>query len=460
MTDKMYFISSSMFSLMDPTMSVWDEEKQTWVLNEERWYNYCMDMANRGVNMFRWLGWSVWPNWSDSNGYKTNLTPFVQVSEGVFDLTKRNNKYWEIAEQMIRIMNYPSQKAGNTAPGISLWIDLFYQYTNDSHDQQFSPWRNNVQGIKNLYDIENRQYALAYMLEWFKLAKEKGLKIVFGMGNEMTAESLDFCYFILETMDQQKIWPHAWAICPDIPSNGNDLFKKLPSYIYDYNLFMWHPLRQDPADRWDTSIIRPTHGCCGCENNQGVNVFEQAMDYWAVHPIRWQVSDDGCMGGATPRPGVDQWTQMVTRICTYHGTEALTKVWNGIEMPIMGIEHLPDDEPWDDCKEEQLKIFEAMAVPYEQYIGPLANKGKWTVPYVKPECQIGEVKTETCYDGSVIITATCENGKWKETGNTCPIPPEQKCSCFYYINWNDKLFGISNFIKCIFGKIDKYCKDK
>lgn len=457
----MYFAISDMFAMTAPNQKfvTWDEVQKTWVLNEERWFNYCgPDMANRGVNQSRWLGWNCWYDWYDSS-YTHNLTPFVQGDDGLYRLTQRNDKYWEIAEKMIRIMNYPSQVEGNTAPGITLWIDLFYQYTNDVDDIRKSPWRNNTHGITSLYDPAARPFAEAYMLEWFKLAKEKGLKIVFGMGNEVTVEGLDFCYWMLDVMDRERIWPHSWAICPDIPSDGNDLFKMLPKYIYDNGLFMWHPLRQNGNTYWDTSIIRPTHSCCGCVNDQGVNIFEQAMEYWACLPIRWQVSDDGCMGGSTPRPGVDQWTQMVTRICTYRGTDALTINWNGIDKPTMGIEHLPDDEPWDDCRDEQLKIFEAMAAPYEQYVALWENKGKFNIPYVKPECQIGETKTETCWDGSTITTHTCENGKWKETGNVCPPKPTD-CKCIYYLNIHDSWFGIGNFFKCILGKLPPYCKDK
>lgn len=461
MADKLYVIDGDFFTLTAPSQGhvTWSAEKNTWVLNTERWFNYCgPDMANRGVNMMRWLGWSVWPNWTDPNGYKTNLTPFIQVSDGVFDLTKRNDKYWELAEQMIRIMNHPTQKEGVTAPGITLWMDLAYQYTNNKDDIKFSPWRNNVQGIKDLYDPACWQYFEKYMLEWFKLSKEKGLKIVYGMGNEMGEESLDFCYRMLDVMDRERIWPFAWGIGPEIPSpNGNDFFKKLPKYIDEHNLFMWYPYRD--SNWWDTDILRPTHGCCNCENNQGVNVFNQAMEYWAGHPIRWQASDDGCMGGATPRPGVEQWEDMVTDICTWDGgTGALTKVWD-IEYPLMAVEHLPDDEPWDTCREEQLKIFEAMVRPYEKYLGKMANHDQFPYTYVQPECQLGETKTETCWDGSTIVTHTCENYKWVPTGNTCPAEPTD-CKCTYYLNIHDSWLGIPNFIKCLFGKIKPYCKEK
>jgi hypothetical protein len=429
MTDKMYVIDGDMFVLTAPGQGhvTWEESKKDWVYHEESWFNYCgPDMANRGVNMMRWLGWSVWPNWYDNQGYKTNLTPFIQVSPGIYDLSKRNNRYWEIAEQMIRVMNYPSQQEGIDAPGITLWIDLAYQYRNDNDDIKFSPWRNNVQGITDLYDPKCWPYFEAYMLEWFKLKKEKGLNIVFGMGNELGKDSLEFCYNMLDVMDKEHIWPFAWAICPEVPAvdGWGDTFKYLPKYIDDHNLFQWYqPWRG--SKWWDTDVIRPTHGCCNIPDRNGNNIFQLAYGYWANHPIRWQASDDGCMGGATPRPGADLWYSMSKQICR---GQALTKQWNEpIEYPMIGIEHLPDDEPWPTCREQQLKIFEAMISPYESNHGPLANHGKWSLVYVKPECQIGEVKSEVCWDGSVNVTHTCVNGKFVPTGTTCPVKPSHKC---------------------------------
>lgn len=40
-----------------------------------------------------------------------------------------------------------------------------------------------------------------------------------------------------------------------------------------------------------------------------------------------------------------------------------------------------------------------------------------------PECQVGEVKTMTCTDGSKIVTEKCVDGKWTPTENVCPTPP-------------------------------------
>lgn len=78
------------------------------------------------------------------------------------------------------------------------------------------------------------------------------------------------------------------------------------------------------------------------------------------------------------------------------------------------------------------------------------------VPPVPPECKIGETKTAKCKDGSIMVTDTCgDDGKWKPTGMVCP---PMKCSCLYFLNTGDTAFGIVNFLKCIFGKIEKYCK--
>ena len=48
----------------------------------------------------------------------------------------------------------------------------------------------------------------------------------------------------------------------------------------------------------------------------------------------------------------------------------------------------------------------------------------YTSPPV-PECDAGETRTETCWDGSEIVSETCVDGKWAGTGNTCPAEPGQ-----------------------------------
>ena len=133
MTDKMYLISGSLAApfWQGDKFVMFDDTLNTWVLDEQRWFNFCHNLANRGVNLMRWLGWTVW----EDTG-KKNLTPFLFDENGKYILSSRNDKYWEIVEKMIKIANYPSQKSGITAPGITLWIDLFFQYYNDPDDKK------------------------------------------------------------------------------------------------------------------------------------------------------------------------------------------------------------------------------------------------------------------------------------------------------------------------------------
>jgi len=116
------------------------------------------------------------------------------------------------------------------------------------------------------------------------------------------------------------------------------------------------------------------------------------------------------------------------------------------------VETLP--QSWDD--DNGIVNFKAIAQAYrDEYGSFLYNTGKYPQPIL--ECKIGETKTETCWDGSTIITHTCEQGKWKATGNVCPVKPTD-CKCIYYLGIRNSWFGIGNFFKCIFGKIEKYCK--
>lgn len=373
MNDKMYIFSSDLFPLTNPGQGFVTWNGSTWTLNENRWGTYCAEMANRGVNFFRWLGWNPWYNWVVPSAH--NLTPFIEVSPGRFDLSQRNETYWNIARRMVEIMHYPAQKQGIEAPGIKLLIDLAFQYANDPDDRAKSPWRNNVQGTTSLYDEANWTFFECFAAEWMGLADETG------MGNEMEAEGVEFGKKLLRFMDGERVWPFSWGICPDVPSDdGNDLFKVFPKAIYDENLFLWNPLRQ--GDRWDTSIIRPTHACG--EERGGVDVFETALSYWACLPIRWIASDDGCMG-PEGKPGAEWWGNAVRRICTYQGTDALTIPWDGIDRPMLGIEHLPDDKPWDECRVEQLGVFDAIAAAYAETFPPLENFGKWPDAWVDPD---------------------------------------------------------------------------
>jgi hypothetical protein len=377
--DKMLIVCSPMFPLhfQGDKFVTWNGV--TWVLDENRWGTFCAEMADRGVNMMRWLGWNVWYHLGGITPQR-NLTPFMVDSSGKYILSFPNEKYWEIAERMIDIMNYPSQTKGNTAPGITLWMDLAYQYTYDADDIKGSPWRNNTIGTTDLYGQRNWQYFEACMLRWFALAKKihlmtgKPLKIVFSLGNELGAESLAFGDNMLRVMDRERVWPFSWGICPELPLIGDALFKKSLDVIRNENLFAWHPLRAIGGDAWEASIKRPVHHVG--RDYHGLDVLQNVLDNWGGNPIGKVLSDDGCLG-ADGKPNAAEWCDLMRRICTWRGTDAITIPWSGIDHPYIGVEHLPDDELWDVCREKQLLVFEAIARCYNQYIGKLENQGQW-----------------------------------------------------------------------------------
>jgi len=374
MNDKLWNSCGAMFPLHYQGDLFVTYNGVTWVLNEERWFNFCQEMANRGVNIFRWLGWNVWA-WA--LGAK-NLGPFLMDASGKYNLSVWNETYWQIAERMIVIMNYPSQKPGNTAPGITLDMNLFYQYTGDANDQAGSPFRNNTIGTTSLYDEANWQYAEAYMLRWFALGKK--YKIVFGMGNELGADSLEFCYNVLRVMDRERVWPFSWGICAEVPSpGGNDVFKALPKFINDSGLFEWSPNKHIPE--WECNVRRRVHKCGGMIGI--TDVFSQACAYFNCLPVLWIASDDGCMG-PEGKPGKEWWYGAVKTLCTYRGTDALTFPWP-CQKPIIGIEHLPDDEQWDIARPKQLPVFEAIGQAYLDHMGQsLENWKQWPDAWVEP----------------------------------------------------------------------------
>ena len=344
----------------------------TWVLNEELWMNTCAEEANVGKNMERWLGWTVWEIGT------VNLTPFMTDSQGKYILSSPNETYRNIIQRMIEIANYPAQKPGIDAPGITINIDLAFQYRKDEDDIARSPFRNNTLGTTDLYDPKNWPYFKEYMLWWFSLRHKKHpitgqpLKIKYSLGNEMLGDSLEFNYSMIREFDREKIWPFSWSICASVPNtqSGNDLFKRLPEMIHREGLFLWAP--EMKTKYWDTNIYRPVHGCG--EIRKGIDIMDLAIFYFLLHPILVRLSDDGCKR----KPGVTWWFNAVRKICTLRGTDALTFPWE-VQKPLVIVEHLPED-----CDDAHVDVYAAMARAYAETFGPLENVGKWPDKWVAP----------------------------------------------------------------------------
>ena len=431
MKDKMWFCASDVAALFRPENKFvyWSDFDKDWHLDEAAWGNYCAQLANLGVNMMRWFGWTCWHDYIIKD-YKHNLTPFMEESSGLYHLLKWNETYWNIIDRAIEIANYPSQVTGVKAPGITIWIDLAYQYANDEDDKAKSPWRNNIQGIKSLYDPKCWPHFKDYAIRWFNLSRVKCRKIVYGLGNEMQKDSLQFVFKEIDLFDEEQIWIFSWGIFYDMPPvKALELSKEQPDYIIKNKKFLWHPMVPE-SEKWDCSIVRECH-VVGSYTKDGKPIDRIAVENWGAHPIRWCASDDG----TNPKPDAKYWKDFMGYICTYKGGKIFTESYPAIVNPTIAIEHLPDDMGWPEFATEQLNIFDTIAKVYEKYFGKLENKGKWTYVWPPPECRIGEVKIETCWDGSEIITHTCEGGKWVATGATCPIKPEKK-------NWFKKYWWL------------------
>jgi hypothetical protein len=186
---------------------------------------------------------------------------------------------------------------------------------------------------------------------------------------------------------------------------------------------------------------------------------EKCIQMWGDARTRWFLaSDDGqskgdsaknCEPDGTWRRGDYQQT--------YNTAKYILSKCGGVDGKT-SLESLPSNTAPDAWLESIRGLADAYKNRYGKYP---ENYGTPDPVYPSPpECSIGEVKKMTCWNGLEIVTHTCVENKWVETGNTCPEEPEQKCSCWFYLNIKDFLFGIPNFLKCIFGKLVPYCKDK
>ena len=301
----------------------------------------------------------------------------------------------------------------------------------------------------------------------------------------MEPDGIEFGRNVLRVMSREHVWPFSWGICPEVPAtSGMEDFKYFPMCMADENLYQWY--QPMPNFVWDTSIIRPAHSCGDTIN--GVNIFETACGYWNCLPIRWVASDDGVhsQNGPDGRPDATQWANMVRRLCTYRGTDALTLPWN-VEKPIIGVEHLPDG--YTAQPDVEMGIFAAMANAYEETFEALENKGKWDLAWVAPITDVNVcIQSLDEDDASVVLSGMLNDGTvfntpaalklkkdvtftgkvtgYKDDGVAVVVEQQftategllvtfrftlSDCKCKYWLDtWN-----FNKWIRCIFGGIKR-----
>lgn len=393
-------------------------------------------------------------------------TAELLVSPGLWDVSKYDPIVIEDTKKAIAHC-----REFNIQPWLTLWFN---------HSEP-TPWKNNIQGLRDMYSSIPLSEALVEM--W---VRELGTDVYFeiccepvykGNGTSQSYMNPGSSSYWLAKMIE-KLWllgvpaDHicygAELIYEYIPATKNfkvnstrDMFGQAAEVVrVDLKKLGWS---LDKINKNLNLGLLAQHNC-GRASEEMDGVFfprgydnQFCIDTWGkTNSSRMaMVSDDGLPQGkpyvSNPQPD-GRWPRPTPE-------EEYVAAKNTIQYPsgkpwvieVLGYKH--NEEIYAQLEKVEQAVFEIFGQHSENY-------GKFPDPITPDECKIGEIKTSTCPDGSTIITHTCENGKWVETGNTCPVEPDQKCSCWYYLNIHDTMFGIPNFLKCITGKINKYCKEK
>lgn len=451
----------------------WMPDKEGWEggcmkdmrLNEDQFKAFIHQARKYGANRCRIFPYETkWVKSADKM-----FSPYLWDSNfSKWDLDKYNEIYFEELDKIVEIA-----KLNNIRIMLSLFDNCQYHTAPGSNrNPLMAPWQNNVQGFANYFVS-------------FEYARRTAQKVYSRYGNTMEYE---ICNEFSQIKGYSPQDCGAWAAkladfliqsgCPE----RNICWGALPvgKFVGDkWEVDTDRDLTVQ-ASRYLSNMIDGRTGkkyretlpqaqdliLCTVHN---IGIYpedsddeEKCVQMWGDARTRWFLaSDDGqskgdsvknCEPDGTWRRGDYQQT--------YNTAKYILSKCGGVDGKT-SLESLPSNTAPDAWLESIRGLADAYKNRYGKYPENYGTPDPVYPP--PPECSVGEVKKETCWDGSEIITHTCENGKWVETGNTCPDqpePPDQKCSCFYYLNIKDFLFGVPNFIKCIFGKIEKYCKDK
>jgi len=451
-----------------------------WTLDAIACENYTWQISYDGCDIWRDLPWSVW-------GVSNIEDVFCAfgITGGQFDLSKWNQEWFDVTKQKIIIRNLK---------GIRHHQELTCANELNGDESAYSPWVHNIQGIKSFYEAAADVYLKAFIEKC--IVEFAGLDVVYGQGNECNDwRMVRVCKDVINpTLKAHGLVPFSYAgtfkpFFPfkyDAPAReivqrfgltGKDLMRDCrtvrdtPAWFNtltpdEKEIILTvansttasplHEMKKDVGYLWGAEsnieeiVFKPAHHCSNAEDEQIILMLRYDSDDTNI-----TLSDDGAFDGHSEcdwnlgtngkmykRPSGDEWKGMVT------------KVINTKKLGSVIFEHTPEKQDNLDCQAGTVAaISEAI----------FARTGKYPEnwqKYPKPvfECNTGETKTQICGDGSTIVTHTCEGGRWVETGNVCPNP--QTCKCIYYLNIHDSWFGIGNFIKCIFGAKEKYCKDR
>lgn len=446
MTDRQYLLNSWLV-VFSPTVQGCLKNNYT-EFDFDKWEIWCQKSANAGANGIRILPYSPWSQDGGGVPIEKLWSPYI-LENGKWNLDKYNDLYFDTLTKMVAIA---------AEYNIKIWYSLFDNCQFHHGATEVSPWGNNVQGFNQYYD------SLTYALKWTdKVFSVLGRRVFYEIINEGAKrdypikEAAEWNVAIFDRLIAKGVIEEeiCWGAISAATYEGNGVWeddrqKSLQTIILS-------TIKERPGK---IQSYRSMHGV-GVANEVLYNETfpasycgEWALDWWGGnHTGKGFLSDDGVKNGSSQndvkpngtyrRPSPEEW-YAVSKIILADDGDKINKYV---------IERLPSNmnpDVWIPTMESISKAY------FERYGQWPVNYGKY--PYTS-ECKVGETKSQICWDGSTIVTHTCEGGKWTPTENTCPEEPTD-CKCIYYLNIHDTMLGIPNFLKCLFKKIPPYCKKK
>jgi len=393
--------------------------------SRERLREYIGKLAWEGINGKHMLPYAGWLQDKTMQAPEDCFTPYV-YENGKWNLDKRNPYYWPIVKEVIGIF-----KEFNVEMPYCLFDNCQFW-----KNPAWACWSNNHQGIQNYMQDILRSVA------WVQEAVQQigGYdNVLFEAVNEGQEwgglpNSKNWFRNVCQTLYNNGIEPERFSV-------GVNLARK--NYLGD---FTFQPTTE--FQEWTKAISEevwgeipslgitlPVHGVLGDMGGWYENgVFRSAPELifgqmfheanWAWGPVHtkrvWIVSNDG-----NPDKDSAQAREAFKKMCAWSMQNINQIKANGQHRIIYEMEC--------DSGDLAVKLIGARAMAEGVGVQNLVNyHRKEYVPEVPPECQIGQTKTEKCWDGSVIITHVCKEGKWQATGTACPVKPPT-CTAWYHL---------------------------
>jgi len=376
MTEKIWIAYSPLSDFSTSPWGVLKVADGKVVLDHDKAFNRSRLMLNAGANIFRILRRGIWET----------MQAFDFEDEGYFPMLR----------EYVLCVTDPDQYGTSAGVGAVVWIDIF--------DGCSETW---------MYDPAN--WERARMLMRGLIANLRDLPVVFGIGNEMNHP--DSIPLIRDVM------------IPEFQAAGLKPFSLGASYsTADDWLEKQKPLI---GLAWGDDQENRTYRCVHGVRDASSQTLIDTVGYWmpSNNPISIFWSVDGVWDGDSPCDRETTPTGIVHARPSPGQIKGAMRYWMGHAQsfaiagthPKFGFEYLPKARNADKCAAMGVR---AIADVYSERFGEYpANFGKYPDDWIPPECQLGEVKKETCWDGSEIITHTCSGGKWVPTGNACPVKP-------------------------------------